>query len=67
MKEGAGPAQSRFCALAALWGKCLGLGRQKDASRALTDEGYRDLAGRLGRPLSVGDDEDRGHWLVFGG
>lgn len=43
------------------------MGRQKDASRALTDEGYRDLAGRLGRPLSIVDDEDRGHWLVFGG
>ena len=43
------------------------MGRQKDASMALTDGEYRSLAERLGRPLSIVDDEERGHWLVFEG
>ena len=43
------------------------MGRQKDASMALTDGEYRSLAERLGHPLSIVNDGERGHWLVFEG
>ena len=43
------------------------MGRQKGVSKALTDQGYRELAGRMGRSLTIVNDEGRGHWLVFGG